>query len=80
MESETSETKKRSSRSATQKSAPIFVGWIRRGRGKWPGRWRRFCRASSYGECLEMLLDRVQSGVDKLVREGESDPNEEKIV
>jgi hypothetical protein len=48
-----------------------FTGWIRRGRGP----WRLFCRGASEQAVLEEMLRRAPRGSDKLVRQGDSDPN-----
>ncbi|HEY7427436.1 MAG TPA: hypothetical protein VH682_24595 [Gemmataceae bacterium] len=48
-----------------------WAGWIRRGKG----RWRLFCRACTEQRVLDMLLQEVPAGVDKLVRQGNADPN-----
>ena len=45
-----------------------FTGWIRRGLH---GRWRLFCRADT----LTLLLRDAPLGSDKLVRQGDADPN-----
>jgi len=50
-----------------------FSGWIRRGRGP----WRLFCRAATEQAVLDELLRRAPLGTDKLVREGNGDPNDE---
>ncbi len=51
-----------------------FSGWIRRGRGP----WRLFCRAATEQACLDRLLKESPVGTDKLVRQGDGDPNGEK--
>jgi hypothetical protein len=50
-----------------------FSGWIRRGRGP----WRLLCRGASEQAVLRELL-RYQ-GWDKLVRQGDADPNREQV-
>jgi hypothetical protein len=50
-----------------------YSGWVRQGRG----RWRLFCRGASAECVLADMLDRCPAGVDKLVRQGSEDPNEE---
>jgi hypothetical protein len=52
-----------------------FSGWIRQGRG----RWKLFCRAATEQACLDELLKRSPLGVDKLVRAGDSSPNDEPV-
>lgn len=52
-----------------------FTGWIRCGLR---GRWRLFCRAATEQACLDVLLRTAPRGSDKLVRQGNHDPNEDK--
>jgi hypothetical protein len=51
-----------------------FTGWIRRGRGP----WRLFCRGASEQAVLAEMQRRAPAGVDKLVRQGNSDPNRDR--
>ena len=53
--------------------AALWSGWIRRPSAR--ARWRLFCRGTEQ-ECYRLLLDRAPAGCDKLVRQGEGDPNE----
>jgi len=52
-------------------TATGFTGWIRRGRAP----WRLFCRAATHEGCLAEMLRRAPAGADKLVRQGNADPN-----
>lgn len=58
---------------AAPSSVVSFSGWVRRGRG----RWRLLCRAATEQACLGELLRRAPGGTDKLVRQGNADPNED---
>jgi hypothetical protein len=52
-----------------------FSGWIRNGlRGK----WRLFCRAATEQAVLDILMREAPRGSDKLVREGDGDPNDDR--
>jgi hypothetical protein len=48
-----------------------YCGWYRRGRG----RWHQCCRAATEEACLAELINRAPVGTDKLVRQGNADPN-----
>jgi hypothetical protein len=57
---------------ATVYRPPVFwSGWVRRGKG----RWRLFCRAATAEACWAELLSKSPAGRDKLVRQGDADPN-----
>ncbi len=51
-----------------------FTGWIRRGRAP----WRLFCRAATHAGCLAEMLHRAPASCDKLVKQGDGDPNLDK--
>jgi hypothetical protein len=51
-----------------------WSGWTRRGRG----RWRLFCRAATEQAVLDVLLKSAPRGADKLVKQGDGDPNDDK--
>lgn len=53
-----------------------WSGWIRRSPR---GRWRLWCRAATEQAVLDELLKRAPAGSDKLVRLGDSDPNNERL-
>jgi hypothetical protein len=55
----------------TDPASCVWCGWVRRGRG----RWRLFCRAATAEACWAELLARAAAGLDKLVRQGDADPN-----
>jgi hypothetical protein len=55
----------------TETTSPYGVsGWVRNGRG----RWKLFCRGATEQAVLDQLLG-VRPGLDKLVKEGDADPN-----
>jgi hypothetical protein len=59
-------------RNANKPAGPNFYsGWIRFGRGP----WRLICKGTSEAAVLQKVLH--YRGCDKLVRKGDSDPNEE---
>lgn len=55
-----------------------WTGWIRSQPSGPRGRWKLFCSAATEQACLRMLIDKAPTGCDKLVRQGDADPNEDK--
>jgi hypothetical protein len=51
-----------------------YSGWIRFGLR---GRWRLFCRAAREQAVLDILMREAPRGSDKLVRQGDRDPNDD---
>lgn len=49
-----------------------FTGWIRR---RPRGQWKLFCRAATEQAVWGILLREAPAGADKLVRQGDADPN-----
>lgn len=55
--------------------AEKFVGWYRLGGTR--GKWRLCCRGPTHEAVLRTLLNEAPRGSDKLVRDGDGDPNVE---
>jgi hypothetical protein len=54
-----------------------YTGWIRNGLR---GCWRLFCRAATEQAVLDILMREAPRGSDKLVRQGDGDPNNDGLA
>lgn len=55
-----------------------WTGWIRFPSNGKRSPWQLFCRRETDAACWGELLFKAPRGTDKLVRQGEADPNKDK--